>query len=229
MKAKLSPNQAFTLYGVILVFVFAFYLIGLLIGKSYVEETAALKVPESAGEPVTDVTPMLDFYQQLERRAATSEESPGPETFESNRPDESSFSPSGNSQESVSSDETIPDELGSTDGIESFGETYTDDAASLENTIDTVSEEEKTPISTDETEARYTIQIGAFSTEQEARQILLRLEAKNFPARLHSPVAGESPPYYRVWVGGFSTASEARWLEEQLKEQSFPTYLKKLD
>lgn len=222
MKAKLSPRQAFTLYGVILGFVFAFYLIGLLIGRNYVGETAGLSIPESASEPVADVTPMLDFYQQLERRETASSESLTNESIETGKSEDGPTSPQQPSEEERDS-EINTREAESSDGPVETSESF---ASQPENSVQ---DEGSLAVPPDEPEARYTIQIGAFSTEQEARQVLLRLEAKNFPARLQAPMPDESPPYYRVWVGGFVSPLEARRLEEQLKAESFPTYLKKLD
>ncbi|HLV00169.1 MAG TPA: SPOR domain-containing protein [Acidobacteriota bacterium] len=226
MKAKLSPRQAFTLYGVILGFVFAFYLIGLLIGRNYVGETAELSLPESVSEPVPDVAPMLDFYQQLERRETVSG---GSRKSESTETSQSGSEPSG-PQES-SEDERIPDNNRSEiKSSESWAEEPGSFVSQTENQTENHDQTDESVVApSDEPEARYTVQIGAFSTEQEARQVLLRLEAKSFPARLQAPRPGESPPYYRVWVGAFASPLEARRLEEQLKAESFPTYLKKLD
>lgn len=228
MKAKLSPRQAFTLYGVILGFVFAFYIVGLFIGKNYVEETAALTIPESVREPVADVAPMLDFYQQLERRETASEE---PAFREPSSMDggEGDLAPSSRtSQGETASEEATPVEAEPPERPADVQEANRDTILNRDSDAEVLDDSDG-PTSTGEPDARYTIQIGAFSTEQEARQVLLRLEARNFPARVHSPISDESPPYYRVWVGAFSSAAEARRLEEQLKAESFPTYLKKLD
>lgn len=71
----------------------------------------------------------------------------------------------------------------------------------------------------------YTVQVGALTVEEDARKILIRLEAKGYSGTLRTP-SGEDR-YYRVWVGGSQEAEEARHLEKRLREDGFLTYLKK--
>lgn len=73
----------------------------------------------------------------------------------------------------------------------------------------------------------YTIQVGALNSEEEARQLLLRLEVRNYMGRLETPRPG-GDGYYRVWVGEFASPEEARSLEQDLKEDGFHTYLRKI-
>jgi cell division septation protein DedD len=74
----------------------------------------------------------------------------------------------------------------------------------------------------------YTIQIGAHSTEAEAKQLLMKLEAKNFTGRIEKPDGDEQPRYFRVWVGEFRTLEEAGSLVTQLKEAGFYTYIRRV-
>lgn len=74
----------------------------------------------------------------------------------------------------------------------------------------------------------YTIQVGALSTEEDAQQILIRLEAKGYSGRVQLP-QGEADRYYRVLVGEFDTAERARRMQARLKEDRFPTFIKKLE
>ena len=71
----------------------------------------------------------------------------------------------------------------------------------------------------------YTVQVGALTAEEDARRILIRLEAKGYSGTLRTP-SGEDR-YYRVWVGEFQGAEEARHLEKRLRKDGFLTYLKK--
>ncbi len=73
----------------------------------------------------------------------------------------------------------------------------------------------------------YTIQVAAFKTAPEARQVLIRLQAKGYDAKLVEPTQAD-PQFYRVWVGGFDRRAEATKLEARLKADDFPTYLKKV-
>jgi cell division septation protein DedD len=75
----------------------------------------------------------------------------------------------------------------------------------------------------------YTVQVGALSKQEEANQVLLRLQAKGFEGRIRGPQPSDVDRYFRVWVGEFPTMQEARSLEAQLKEKGFPTYVKKTD
>jgi cell division septation protein DedD len=72
----------------------------------------------------------------------------------------------------------------------------------------------------------YTVQVGAFAAEVEARQILIRLEAKGYSSLLMPP--SDSDPYYRVSVGEFATDQEALGMEEELSKDGFLTYTKRI-
>lgn len=68
----------------------------------------------------------------------------------------------------------------------------------------------------------FTVQVGAFSTPGEARQLSLRLQARG-----HSPEVQHEGLFYRVWVGDHSTLEEARLAEQRLRQEGFPTYLRR--
>lgn len=72
----------------------------------------------------------------------------------------------------------------------------------------------------------YTVQVGAFTAESDARQILIRLEAKGHASVWMTP--SDSDPYYRVSVGEFATDQEALQMEEQLRKDGFLTYIKRI-
>ncbi len=75
----------------------------------------------------------------------------------------------------------------------------------------------------------YTIQIGAHSTEEEARQLLMKLEARNFSGQIRSPRGSEQPRYFRVWVGEFASIEEGHPVEAQLKKAGFYTYIRRVE
>ncbi len=74
----------------------------------------------------------------------------------------------------------------------------------------------------------WTVQVGALDKPEEARQVILRLEAKGYSARLVSPTEGGGA-FYRVWVGEFEDEAAARRFEERLKGDGFNTYAKKVE
>lgn len=74
----------------------------------------------------------------------------------------------------------------------------------------------------------YTIQVAAFSTEAEAEQTRLRLEAKDFPASILRPGEVPGDPFYRVWVGRYQSLEEAQAAELKLKDAGFSTYVRKV-
>ncbi len=70
----------------------------------------------------------------------------------------------------------------------------------------------------------FTVQVGAFTAEGDARRILIRLEAKAYASAVKDP--SDSDPHYRVSVGEFRTNQEALEMEERLRKDGFPTYIK---
>jgi cell division septation protein DedD len=76
---------------------------------------------------------------------------------------------------------------------------------------------------------KYTIQVAAHSTEDEAQQMLIRLRANNFGGRIQRPDVTRGDDYYRVWIGEFASTEEARSLVTELKAQGFHTYIRKID
>lgn len=171
MKAKLSAIQAFSLYGLVLGFIFLFYVSGLFMGRNYFLPAAQSNENTPVNSvPVPDVKPDLDNLNQL------------------------IAPPQGQSQLKEPTDES-----GQTANVE------TEPPAPTEI---------------------FTIQVIATISEPEARQTLLRLEAKGFSSRLVEPAPGKDR-YYRVEVGEFAVMVEAQEMEARLKESGFPTFIKK--
>ena len=84
MKAKMSPRESMALYGVVLGFIFLFYLLGLFMGRDhFVEAKTADGNLLLSDTPVRDLKPELDFYQRLmvpsqpeQENALTEDDSP---------------------------------------------------------------------------------------------------------------------------------------------------------
>ncbi|MBI4447223.1 MAG: SPOR domain-containing protein [Acidobacteria bacterium] len=89
-------------------------------------------------------------------------------------------------------------------------------------------EPEETSPDTDPGTEVFTIQVAALRTESEARQMMLRLEAKGFPGSVQAPSPGNDA-FYRVYVGEFMSMTEAREMESKLRENAFPTFVRPLE
>ncbi len=74
----------------------------------------------------------------------------------------------------------------------------------------------------------WTVQVGALDSADEARQVIIRLEARGYSARLVEPRAGVKD-FYRVWVGEFEDSAAAHAFEERLKADGFHTYSKRVE
>ena len=169
-----------TLYGVLVGFIFIFYLLGLFIGKNQFVEASTNDTNLPLSEtPVQDLKPELDFYQRVTVPEDAEEEN-GP--FEEVSP--------------------ISEEI------------------SREETSATVEDTKPSPLNA------YTIQVGAFTRKVDARQSLVRLEAKGHSAIVRNST-GEDP-YYRVWVGEFETPQQAAEMNELLRQDGFLTYIRKI-
>jgi len=180
VKAKLSPRESMALYGVVLGFIFLFYLLGLFLGRDHFVEARTTDGSLSlADTPVQDLQPQLDFYQRL-------------------------MVPSEPEQESAPSQ----------DGSHVAAEVSREDSAGPVKDLST------SPVEP------YTVQVGAFTAEVDARQILVRLEAKGYPGALRH--SSSQDPYYRVWVGEFKTVEEVGEMNELLRQDGFLTYIRKI-
>jgi len=169
-----------TLYGVLVGFIFIFYLLGLVIGKNQFVEASTNETNLPLSEtPVQDLKPELDFYQRVTVPEDAEEEN-GP--FE---------------EVSPGSEEISREEMSAT-----------------------VEDSKPSPLSA------YTIQVGALTRKVDARQLLVRLEAKGHSAIVRNST-GEDP-YYRVWVGRFKTPQQAAEMNELLRQEGFSTYIRKI-
>jgi cell division protein FtsN len=88
-------------------------------------------------------------------------------------------------------------------------------------------ESEETLAAAEKGADQVTIQVAAYSTREEADQLLLRLETKGFTGRIREPKTDNGNTYYRVWVGQFSSMTEAEGTAMRLKEEGFHTYIRR--
>jgi cell division protein FtsN len=180
LKRRLNPQESITLYGVLVGFIFIFYILGLFIGKNQFVEArtndTSLPLTET---PAEDLEPDLEFYQRVTVPEDTEGES---------RPSEE-VSP-------------VPEQV-----------TREETSAPVEDPR----------ISSVEA---YTVQVGAFTREVDARQTLVRLEAKGHSAVVRNSTAED--PVYRVWVGEFKTPQQAAEKNELLRQEGFSTYIRKI-
>ncbi len=90
-----------------------------------------------------------------------------------------------------------------------------------------VKEEPKASTVQSSTSGRLTVQVGAFATQKEAGQMIIRLRTKNFRGRILQPFGG-TDKFFRVWIGEFGSRNEAKGTETELKQAGFLTYLRKI-
>jgi len=186
MTPRLTPGESAVLYGVVIGFVFLFYLLGLSLGNSKATEPGVEGI-RSGGDsvPREDLKSDLEFYQQLVEPEASKDLV---------------------SDESTESDEPV-------------------EPAAVDQVADVIQgpaeESVIQPI-----QSLYTVQVGAFKSATDARQLRLRLEGKGYSSILREPSQTES--FYRVWVGDFSTEEAAKEMERELRQDGFLTYIKAL-
>ncbi len=170
-----------TLYGLLVGFIFIFYLLGLFIGKNQFVEASTNDTSLPLSEtPVQDLKPeLMDFHQR------------------------------------VTVPEDAEEENGPLEEVSPVSE-----ETSREETSASAEDSKPSPLST------YTIQVGALTREVDARQLLVRLEAKG-----HSAIVRDytnEHPYYRVWVGQFKTPQQAAETNELLRQEGFSTYIREI-
>lgn len=200
MRPRFTSREAITLYLVVFALFVGFFLLGLSLGR----------IPPMPGGRVEGV----------ERRPVREvAETPPPARVES----------------VVEPAEPSPSRATSAREREPIEEVIVDEPPILED----VEEAPPAPVSAPEARVepttpprqgdRYTIQVAALSTQREAQQAVLRLEANNFSGRIQPPTAALGGRFYRVWVGDFRSADEARDVEDRLKAAGFLTYVRKVE
>ncbi|HUG44118.1 MAG TPA: SPOR domain-containing protein [Acidobacteriota bacterium] len=200
MKPAMTQQRAFALFGLVLGATFAFFLMGLWIGKNHLAADSGAQISELAEQPLEDVRPLLDFYGEF----AESEAEP------KDRVPSAESQPKADPPAAIREVEPPPPPV-----VEE--EARPAPASAVEESEDLQGED------------AYTIQVGAYSSEREARELLSRLQTFHIVARIQSPQPGGPDSYYRVRVGRFGSAAEARTMEAELKEKGFPTFVTRVE
>jgi tetratricopeptide (TPR) repeat protein len=69
----------------------------------------------------------------------------------------------------------------------------------------------------------YSIQVGAFANEANAKGLMQKLSDANYPAFVEGPAGDADNSVYRVKVGKLSSLKEAEELEKKLSQEGYPT------
>lgn len=198
MKGKLTPKESFVLYGVWIAVAFGLFLLGLYWGKG---QTTGLRqeITTQPVEPAAAAVPQARVQTRLDEPAREA----GPVS-----PDQKAPSPPAVSQvpNAVTAEVQRP--------TTSPGET-----GAPAKTPDTVSASRQ---------GVFTIQVGALDTEEEARKVITRLQARGYTGILDKPVS-QKDPFYRVRVGTYPTREDAARAEALLKDEGFLTFIKKVE
>lgn len=211
MKRQDQSRRTFALYGVVLVFVFGFFFLGLWIGEGFVsrqESRASAASIDPSRQPPAPSAPIVDVVARSEG------------TSESVVPDPPRHR-EGSQETAVREEQQKPDETAT---AVAEPEQLTEESVAEGPAVD---DQEAVPVKTPA--GGYTIQVGAYSTVQEANQLLVKLKAEGFEGRVRVPAVGEANRYYRVWCGEYASLQDARPTEDRLKLQGFNTYTRRID
>jgi len=201
VKGKLTPKESFVLYGVWIVVAFALFLLGLHWGKGQAPGLSQ----EISTQPAVGSVAQADPRTQAETRLDLPNREAGPAAVDQQAsvPPPSSSSPAA----APAADEVKPPE--------------TTPSASAQPAVKPAA---SVPASGKE---MFSIQVGALKTEEEARKVIVRLQARGYAGMLDKPVSRKDP-FYRVRVGSYSTREEASRAEAVLKNEGFLTFIKKV-
>jgi cell division septation protein DedD len=161
VKVKLRLPEAAALYGLVLTFIFVFFLLGLFIGKSpLVEAKPKVENIPVMDVPVQDVKPQLEFYDRL-MEPAEMQTVPGFSEAEATAQTEDS------SPELVGEEERVPSDVYT---VQVGALTVEEDASRmlLRLTAKGYSAQLRTPSAEDH---YYRIWVGRFETAEQAREM----------------------------------------------------------
>ncbi len=198
MKGRLTPKESFVLYGAWLVVAFALFLLGLYWGKGQATGLSQEIVTQPVGSALP-AAPRTQLQTRLD--LPTNETSPAVEDQQAAAPVSSAPADSPAS-----------------------AEVKTPLASPGANAASPV--KPPVPASSPGKEV-FSIQVGALNTEEEARKVIVRLEARGYTGILDKPVS-QKDPFYRVRVGNYASREDAVRAEALLKDIGFLTFIKKI-
>ncbi len=238
MREKLSTRESLAVYAMLVAFTLAVFLFGLYIGMNQAGKSSDAGGPASdEASQVAKSSPKVDFFEQVNQP----------------RPTRQTLQQQKSSTENVTAAAKQPDVLiasGTGPAQPAFpapksGEETAKQAAvqgaSASRPAPPVAPVSKTvpgaasipPLTRDLPRSApvvpsevFTIQIGAVGSEQEARQLIARLQARGYTGILDRPVGTDH--FYRVRVGSYPDRASAGRAERLLKDEGFPTYIKKI-
>ncbi len=189
-KNRINRNTVFLFFGFFILFVLSFSL-GVIVGKGLSRQE--FKTAKEA------------FREGYREEVVEMVKTPAPEIFSPLKEEEEvslkEEKPEEEAQESVDtglSPDTIPSLVGESDSGEKTGE-----RVSTASSFD----------------GRYTVQIGAFKSREQAQKLVDVLKEKGHPAFLKQVYIPDMGSIYRVRVGGFKTREEAKTYSDNLKRK----------
>jgi len=198
VKGKLTPKESFTLFGVFIAAAFALFLLGLYWGKGQ----ATGPGQEITTQPVGSVLPAPPTDHAGTRLDLTNKETI-PAVTDEQAPAPPSSSPAASPE------------------VTEVKPAMTPRTPSADRPVNA-----SVSASSPGKEA-FSIQVGALKTEEEARKVIVRLQARGYTGILDKPVSRRDA-FYRVRVGSYSTREEALRAEALLKDEGFLTFIKKI-
>ncbi|MDD5431842.1 MAG: SPOR domain-containing protein [Candidatus Omnitrophica bacterium] len=69
----------------------------------------------------------------------------------------------------------------------------------------------------------YTIQVGSFSSELNAKNLIAKLSAKGYSAYIEEGLSSRGKKYYKVRVGKLTSHNDAKELRDKLEQEGYPT------
>ncbi len=198
MKGRLTPKESFVLYGVWIVAAFALFLLGLYWGKGQATGLSQ----EITTQPVGSAPAAVSQAQpQTRLDLANKETGPAVNDLAGQAPSSSSSPAAAPAADQVRPPVSSPPSTKAAAKPSVAGPAPGKDV--------------------------FSIQVGALKTEEEARKVMVRLQARGYTGILDVPVS-QKDPFYRVRVGSYTDREDALRAEALLKDEGFLTFIKKI-
>ncbi len=203
MADRFAPKEAIGLYSVVLGGSLVFFVLGVYVGKQF--RSPSFLPPDPIAAETGGETPELELYETLvPQDPATAPETQAEEaTPIDSKPDQESAPPEPRTEPATTP--ARPDRAPARSDPP---------AAASPDT------RQPTPLPA----SYFTVQVAALASREEASQIVLRLEANDYPSQVVQPELGNR--FFRVWVGEAMTRAEADRLAARLRGDGFHTYVK---
>ncbi|RPJ83323.1 MAG: SPOR domain-containing protein [Acidobacteria bacterium] len=242
MREKLSTRESLAVYGILVAFTLAVFLFGLHIGMNQAGKASDLGEPASEeASPVAKSSPKVDFFEQVnqprptrptvEPKSSTEIATDGQSTA-AKRPDVLIASGTAPAQPAFPAPKA-GGETSKPPAVQAADASKPAPPVVPMSKTTAPSRVSQPPLTRDVPRSApvvlgevFTIQIGAVNSEQEARQLIVRLQDRGYTGILDRPAGTDR--FYRVRVGSYPDRTSAGRAERLLKEEGFPTYVKKI-